>query len=302
MRVLVTVATGLLGRYLMATTPRSSNVVWISHTNGVPDPDLLQEKIDLAVPGSVSYIAEKYRPDVIINAAAEGSVDAVERSPDAYTALNVDLVSQLVEVAEQRGMRIVHISSNAVFAPAGDPLTEDSELRPINKYGALKVTAEQRLSQSKAVATIVRPILMFGWPFQFGRANVVSHWISELLLERPIKAAIDVTTQPLYAEDCAKAVWQISQITEPGTYNLAGPQPMTLFSMAQVVARCLGSASNLVLPVRLEEFPELAPRPLDVRFDISHARKRLRFAPKSFAAALQDMTMNWGQAREPSDR
>ena len=300
MRVLVTGASGLLGRYLKASTPVDVEAIWVSYRNRLPTTAHLNEVADLARPGELLALMERYRPDVVINAAAEGSVDLVQAEPDRYRQINVSVVDDLVEGARRVGAFIVHISSNAVFASSQNSLDEVSARAPINRYGELKLEAELKLETASINYSIVRPIMMYGWPYQFGRPNVVSSWFQDLRQRRVVYAAQDVLTQPLFAGDCACLVWEISKSRIQGPLNLSGDEDLNLVAIARAIARTLGEDEGLVEPTYLKDFTGLAPRPQIVRFDTTRAKREVSFFPTHLEDGLSIMNRYWGEAIAPA--
>jgi dTDP-4-dehydrorhamnose 3,5-epimerase len=85
---------------------------------------------------------------ILINAAAYTYVDGAE-TPEgrkAAWAVNADAVANLVAVAAQHDMTLVHISTDYVFDGTNDNHTEDEAFSPLSVYGASKAAGDLAVS------------------------------------------------------------------------------------------------------------------------------------------------------------
>jgi dTDP-4-dehydrorhamnose reductase len=82
--------------------------------------------------------------DIIINAAAYTYVDGAETLEGRVAAwqVNADAVANLVAVAAQHDMTLVHISSDYVFDGTRVPHTEEEPFSPLSVYGASKAAGD----------------------------------------------------------------------------------------------------------------------------------------------------------------
>jgi S-adenosylmethionine synthetase len=132
-RVLITGATGLLGRALMEafalTQPKlggNSSVgysnEWIvtglgfsrvpsSQSNDTKHGQSKIVKCDLRDATQVSDIIRSIQPHVIIHSAAERRPDNVEKDPSGTEALNVEATSRIASIAKEVGAWALYIST-----------------------------------------------------------------------------------------------------------------------------------------------------------------------------------------------
>jgi len=252
-----------------------------------PDVGYLQlHELDFS---SLASAIEDIRPDVVIHAAAEGSVDAVEADPFKYRYVNETLPGQLAELTQTRAIQFVYLSSNAVYGEQVAPWNEKSAQSPINSYGELKRMAEIHVSEANSNALIVRPIMMYGWPLDSGRDNPVSFWIKRLSSGQSVSVVSDVETQPLYAGDCAASIWMAIQKELKGSLNISGGSTLSLFEFARVSADVFEFDLKNVHAISARDLKGLAPRPTLTEFDLSKLTKVLEFNPYEPAAGLRIM-------------
>lgn len=300
MRVLVTGGGGLLARYLVA--PTGGNLEWVLTSRSEVQSDESVELLDLTDTPALHRMLDAVRPDAIVNAAAEGSVDAVQAQPDDFYALNVEVPRILAQYCRDHAIPLVHVSSNAVFGSDPSPYDDDSPYSPVNAYGELKCQAEEAVRQMYPEASILRPIQMYGWPRSKRRENLASSWISQLRRDQPIQVVDDVVSEPLWAADTAEAIRRLIGEPVSGPINISGGEAMTLFEFARVVARQFELDEALITPVLSDSFTSLAPRPSDTRFTLRRLRDKVGIEPLPVRVGLTEMRLEEARAtvRGPS--
>lgn len=290
-RVLITGASGLLGKYLTRTAPCTYNVVGTCLTTLLPGCTLM----DLTNHKSVMAMLDKVQPNAIIHCAAIGSVDYCEQHHHEAYDVNVQPVKWLTEWARANGAKVVFISTNAVFDGEHPPYAEDDERNPVNIYGRLKVEAED-IVRGLDDHIIVRPIMLYGFPYKAGRSNWATRVLAAIGNGYPLKVVDDVTTQPTYAKDVADVIWELlSRVT--GTYHVATSDAMTLYDFAvSVVVEWCGTqhVDDNLLPAKSNDFPQIAPRPADTTYCLDKLwafvqEHRLNVWPKSVSNGLRCM-------------
>jgi dTDP-4-dehydrorhamnose reductase len=296
--VVIAGVSGLLGNYLLAGRPEGTEIHALVRpgSNLVANDDVQLHEVNLIDSTEVESALLSLNADAIVNSAAEGRVDAVQGKKDEFRPLNVELPRVLSRYAHEHKIKMVHISSNAVFSGRSSTYSDTDALDPINDYGILKQEAEAAVLGENSEALIVRPILMYGWPQGSGRTNPAASWVSALRSGQTIKVVDDVWSQPLYAGDCAQAVWKGIQESVAGTVNVSGGVRLSLYEFAQLVSQVFGLDASLIKPVSISTFPTLAPRPSETNFDLVRLREELDIHPYSPAdglRVLKDSESKW---------
>lgn len=137
MRIALTGATGLVGRFLVGgldgdviTLGRRADIAW--DLTG-PAPDL--RGFDALVHAAFAHVPGRYR-------GGEGD------DPDGFLRANLDGTRRLFDAAARDGVtKVLFLSSRAVFDgwPDDLPLTEDRAPRAASLYGQVKAQAEAHL-------------------------------------------------------------------------------------------------------------------------------------------------------------
>ena len=288
--ILVTGGTGLLGKALAASVPPEVDPCW-THLRNLPAgvAPTRFTPLDVAVRESVFRLFAKLRPAAVVHAAAMGNVDFAEQHREVAWQANVGGTQNIVDACRDYGARLIYLSSNAVFDGDHPPYDEVSPRHPVNSYGRLKVEAEDLVLASGLSWSLIRPILMYGWPYPHGRDNPVTTWIRQLGAGQPVKAVDDRYWQPLYVGDCATLVWRLLQRQCEGVFHIAGPERLTMEEFARETARVFYLDERLIQPVHSDFFPALAPRPVDTSFVLTKLQREVGLQTVAPAVALTAM-------------
>jgi len=280
MKILITGASGLLGKALISTAPFEHELILTEHKN---QPTIMKnnckyEMIKLDLDKEINL--ESINPNIIIHCAAIGSVDEVQKNYQQGIRINFYSTLNLIKESERLKSKFIFISTNAVFNGMNPLYSEDDDLSPINYYGLFKATSELSIRSSNLDWIIIRPILMYGWPNHNHRGNWVTTWMDKLRKDQTCEVVNDVTTQPLYNIDCAIAIWKaIKNEYYKQIFNLAGDDRLTLYEFAIKVAETIGKNPELVKPVSSQHFKNLAPRPKDTSFNLTKLKTILNHHP-----------------------
>ncbi len=289
--VLITGATGLLGKYLFEAAPPGVQLSGTFHRL-TPPPELKSccFPLDLSSDETViSRLLDQLRPEWVLHTAGVGAVDEAEKNPGPVRRVNVDGTRAIAGWCRRNGAALIAISSNAVFNGENPPYAEDSPRDPINEYGRIKLEAEDAVRASGCRHLIVRPILLYGWPWPGGRQNVVTRWLQAMESAQPVQVDREIHSMPLYARDCAEAIWAAAERETSGTLHLAGPEKIALVEFARAVARQFGHSENLVEPIAASQVNVLAPRPKDTSFITRRLSEELALRPRDVLHGLADM-------------
>lgn len=260
MKVLIVGGSSLLGYSLTSTKPDNVDVYRTWYTNFRPGLHM-----DIVNKSQVSYVFGRVNPDVVIHCAAIGSVDYAEKFFSETHLVNVIGMRNVLNEAKQYGAKFVYISTNAVFKGDSPPYNEDRELEPVNRYGSIKREAEG-IAKEYHKSLIIRPFLMYGYPYSGGRGNWFTTIKANLEADKVTTLVDDTYWQPTLANDVAQAIWHLLDYT--GIYHVAADDKVTLYEFGLEIAKAMDKPLELIQPISSDQL-NIAPRPQDTEFDLS---------------------------------
>lgn len=258
MRIVVTGASGLLGRRLVDKLARGHDVLGTSFSGK----DNRFAPLDVTDAQQTAAFFERSRPDVVVHAAAITDTDLCEVERAQAYKINVVGTVNVVDACRTLKSKLVHISSDFVFDGRNSPYDEKSGLSPINYYGETKAEAEGIVRGLKG-SIILRPTVLWGKD-DSGRRSFRSGVIDALSKGRSVAADDTIVKYPLLVDDVGAAARLLIEKDQTGVFHLCGPEGLTKYRWAQQIAR------SMHLPVDLinsNGSPGRAPRPRDVRLE-----------------------------------
>jgi GDP-4-dehydro-6-deoxy-D-mannose reductase len=300
MRVLVTGASGFVGRYLVEELRAAGHDALAA--GGPNDSEYLP--IDLRDVESLRAALDIASPDAVVHLAAQTFVPEALSSPIATYETNVIGTANLLQAMRERrdrdgrSARLLFTSSAEVYGAADRsalPLTESAPLRPANPYAASKAAAEAIvLAESRSYgldAVVTRAFNHIG-PGQSDRFVVPSFamQLASIAAGAPPHLYVgNLSAQRdfLDVRDVAAAYVALLERGVSGeVYNVASGTAVSIESMLRELIHIAR------VPVEVREDPARM-RPSDVPLaygDASKLREAARWQPKyALRASLRDI-------------
>lgn len=209
--------------------------------------------------------------DVILNAAAYTNVDGAETAEGRVAAwqVNADAVANLVAVAAQKDMTLVHISTDYVFDGTKEVHTEDEAFSPLSVYGASKAAGDLTVSLLPKFY-----ILRTSWVIGEGK-NFVRTMLG--LAKKGISPTVvaDQIGRLTFTSELVRAIDHLLSTEAPyGTYNVSnGGEPASWADITRTIFELAGHANLTVTDTTTEEYYRgkdgIAPRPLQSTLDLA---------------------------------
>jgi len=237
--------------------------------------------LDLLEPPTVHRNLADVAPDVVINAAAYTAVDKAETEERAAYALNCEGARLLAEAAANRGVPIIHISTDYVYpGTKSGPYLESDPTGPNNVYGRTKLAGEEAVSAANPQHVILRT----AWVFSAGGANFVRTMLRLASERDEVRVVDDQHGSPTYAPHLANATLDIARQLATGShghgegfgvFNAAGAGHTTWCEFARAVferSRARGGPHAEVTPITTADYPTPAARPANSVLDCAKLR------------------------------
>ena len=289
-RALVLGAAGQLGKACMDCAPEMVAAEGFSRaTCDVTD--------DLAL----RRVMEEVDPHVVINAAAYTAVDAAEDDPESAAAVNANAPAMLGALCAQRGLRLVHISTDFVFdGRAPRPYAPGANPSPLGVYGASKRRGEQAVLASGASHAVVRT----SWVYGPGGRNFVLTMLRLMREQGRVRVVNDQIGSPTSARGLAEICWLLALNGDAGgVFHWSDAGAISWYDFAcgihdEALAMGLLSAPATIEPISTEAFPTRAQRPAYSVLDCSDTCSTLNVAQQPWRDALRDMLRSQQQLEE----
>ena len=240
------------------------------------DPDLRficlgrSDGLDLTDPGSLTAAVARLEPEMLVNAAAYTAVDRAESEPAAAFAINRDGPASLARICAQRGVPLIHLSTDYVFdGSKPEPYVETDPIAPLNVYGASKAAGEEAVRSAQAEHVILRT----SWVYSPFGSNFVRTMLRLAETRDELAVVSDQIGCPTSAEDIAEGIAMVikrlrAAIIRPyGTFHLAGRGETSWFDFAGEIFRLSAGRRPRLRAIPTSDYPTPAKRPKNSRLD-----------------------------------
>ena len=250
-RILITGTSGLLGLNLALDARLAHNVTGVDR-NTLNSAPFLVIKADLLTPGAIPNILNQSNPEAVIHCAAMADVEACESSPDLAHKINTELPGRLADECARRRIRLIHISTDAVFnGQKTGYYTESDRPKPEGVYATTKYESEKAVLQVNPAAIVAR-VNFYGWSLS-GKRSLAEFFVNNLSNERTVNGFTDVTFCPMLVNDLGETLIKMLERGLHGLYHVVGPQAMSKYQFGVEIARKFGLREGLIAPQSVDK-------------------------------------------------
>jgi UDP-glucose 4-epimerase len=260
------------------------------------------------IPASIleksALVAALVGVNTVIHCAAKSLVEESVSSPDLYNQMNTEGTRDLLEAMNEAGVsNIIFSSTAAVYGDSKiQPITESSEISPVNPYGKSKIEAERLISTfcSNGLAGITFRYFNVAGSYQssYGQLHIENHKNETHLIPKILKSYIknkEKSQVEIYGDnwptkdgscirdylhviDLAHAHLLALDALEAGknkVFNLGSGSGHSVFEVVNEIENVVGEKLNQVIS------PARSGDPAVLLADIDKARKELGWIPKA---------------------
>ena len=196
--ILVTGGNGQLGSELREIAPNHQDYNFLF--TDVKD-------LDITNHSAVAAFIKSNNINVIINCAAYTAVDKAEEQKDIANAINHLAVANFAQIAKDKNIRLIHISTDYVFDGTNHkPYVETDIPNPQSVYGQTKLDGELAMQQINPANSI---IIRTSWVYSKFGNNFVKTMLRLAETRDEISVVADQVGTPTNAADLAKAILTI---------------------------------------------------------------------------------------------
>jgi len=274
-KILITGASGFLGRYLLNFAPGNVRLLaqYFRHPLNAPSNSIQLLQLDLTTPALDEL--EQFQPEVIIHTAAQSSIDSCELSPETAHAINFEVTKKLADFARKSHARFIFTSSDTVFDGKKGYYAEADAPNPLNVYADTKVKAEQHILKDPQNSVIIRPALFYGRALN-GNPSFTEAMLNNLKAGKQIYLFTDQYRTPLPVGQLAQAIWELVDSDFSGVLHIGGSERTSRYDMGKILCKQFDLSCDLIIPVPSHQSSQVAARPRDCSLNISLASSLLK--------------------------
>jgi dTDP-4-dehydrorhamnose reductase len=163
MRVLLTGGSGRLGTELQTELPALGVEVFAPP----------RAELDITRFETISRALERYKPDVVVHAAAYTDVVEAETEREACWASNVEGTRNVVRALAGSEAKLIHISTDYVFWGDAGGYTEEDVPGPVRNYYSLSKLAAEEVARVRPGTLVIRTSFRpREWPYPMAFEDV----------------------------------------------------------------------------------------------------------------------------------
>jgi dTDP-4-dehydrorhamnose reductase len=285
-RFLVTGASGLLGLNLaLAINGKKHEVVGVANTIPMRRAGFKSLQAELTEPGILEHILEDVAPQVIIHCAAIANVDDCESKPELAEEINSRLPGQIAAAAAERKIKMVHISTDAVFDGQKGNYLETEEPHPLSVYASTKLGGEKSVLSTNPHALVTR-VNFYGWSV-VGNRSLAEFFVNSFVSGQTVKGFTDILFSPMMVLDLVDTMLEAVEMDLSGLYHMVGPQSMSKFEFGRAIAQKFGFDPELVQPASVLDGGLKAARSPNLTLNTAKLAAALHHDLPAFDAGLQ---------------
>lgn len=244
MKILVTGATGLLGKNIYQHLYRNYKVVGSYNKNRVED----MIKLDLENFEELNKILDFIQPNIIIHTAAMTDLNYCEDNPVKAKLINADAVAIIAKWSEVNNSKLVYISTDYVFDGESGPYQENSIPAPLQIYGYTKLLGEIAVERFSSNHAIIRVGILHGYNDITDKNTVTMSIINSLRVNKKIKLDNKRIKYPTLIDDISKAIEKIVDENLTGKFHIAGCEAVTRYEWGLKISSKLNISADYLQP------------------------------------------------------
>jgi dTDP-4-dehydrorhamnose reductase len=285
-KILLTGASGLLGLNLaLAVDGKKNQVYGVANTIPMRWVDFKSIQAELTEDGVLDRLLDEYTPEVIIHCAAIANVDDCEAKPELARKINAELPGQIARAAADRKIKMVQISTDAVFDGQKGNYTETDQPNPLSVYARTKWEGEQSVLEANSNALVAR-VNFYGWSVT-GKRSLAEWFVNNLSEGQQVKGFTDILFCPMMVLDLVETMMEAVEKDLCGLYHMVGPETMSKYDFGRAIACKFGFDPELVQPASVLDGGLKAARSPNLTLNTGKLANALGHELPSFDSGLQ---------------
>ena len=270
--ILITGGSSYLGQHLVPLTVADGHVVEYTYHQNKPSLPGTGHQLDIRDETAVRQLILSLQPEIIIHLAGSN------RGSEMAAVIRQG-AGNVVWAARELNARLIHLSTDSIFAGDMAPYDETAVPNPVNAYGRAKADAEAIVQQQPRSA-IVRTSLIYG----LEQMDHGTRWMATALDKgEPVTLFSNQIRNPIWVNSLCTAILELAGNSFTGILNVAGRQVLSRaeFGLKMLDYWHVKSRDTLTIA------PSDGRWPLNCELDLSQATAVLKTALPGVDEVLQ---------------
>lgn len=273
-RLLVTGASGLLGINLALRESAQREVTGITHSHSLSGMPFPVRSVDMMVPGVLDKMLDDVQPELVVHCAALANIDTCEKQPEQAAMINSRVPGLLAQASRKRNIRLVHLSTDAVFDGSRGNYLETDTPHPLSVYAQTKLAGEQAVMEAYPQAVVAR-VNFYGWSLT-GKHSLAEFFFNNLSAGKTINGFTDVQFCPLFVNHLADILMHLAEGNHSGIFHVVSPISMSKYEFGCRIAEAFGLDERLIKPVSVLDGGLAARRSPNLTLNIDKLKETLQ--------------------------
>lgn len=267
-----------------------------SEAVGISNEAIGRPMIDILRPKTIEDAIKRYKPTVLVNAAAYTAVDHAEKDVDSAFGLNAAGAGTLARLADSSRIPLVHISTDYVFdGKKTAPYIESDPIAPLGVYGQSKALGERQVDDATKRSVILRTAWVYS---PFGK-NFVKTMLRLAAERESVSVVDDQLGNPTNALDIADGIISIcqhlanrSESASYGVYHMTGCGRASWADFAEAIFEVYRqeTGKNVRLNrITSSEYPTPAERPKNSQLNSDKLAKEFSVTLPHWRTSFEDV-------------
>jgi dTDP-4-dehydrorhamnose reductase len=272
-RFLVTGASGLLGLNFCVQAASAHEVSGIVNSVSLKNAPFQVIQHNLEDHKVFRSLIDSCKPEVIIHCAAMANIDNCESQPQLAFQINADLPAGIARQSRELGIKLVHISTDAVFDGIKGDYSESDPPNPVGVYTKTKLAGENLVLSENPDALIAR-VNFYGYSIS-GSRSLSEFFLKNLRDQKPMMGFTDVRFNPLLVNHLVDLLLEMTACNLKGIYHTLSSETLTKYEFGCRIAKKFNLDQSLIRPISVKQSGLVATRSLNLNLRTDKLRSAI---------------------------
>lgn len=237
MKLYITGIAGLLGNNIVKKLVDRCEITGVDILD-LQIPNVVYKKFSLYEKGKLRAHLKETEPDAVVHTAAAVNVDECEENPEWAYKLNQETTKDIVEICDELNIKVVYISSDAVFDGENAELYKETDaVNPLNVYAKTKLGGEKYVLEHSN--NLVFRTNIYGQNIQNKKS--FGEWIVSSLEEgKTLNMFEDIDFSPILVNDLAEIIYKALERDLTGLYHVCATGCISKYEFGIKLKRIFG--------------------------------------------------------------